>query len=590
MIQAPNTHIITEKALIKAINQLDISAPNIISPARNLLKLSCENNYILATVKTYCAFGYIYTYQAQYELARNAFLDGLKLFPKIDSFDKVEHQQRLYLQLQGGLGNTYAFQALFIPTLPHYYNALKTAEDLGDAHQASNYLSNIGAIHFMNQNKEEALEFYIRAKDLKIKHNLHMHLDVLLSNIASCFLDNKDYPNAIAYLEEALQVASRTKSKNAIAIIYTGYADYYLRTEEYEQGIQYIEEAIILCKELKNNQRLMRTYIMKGRLLKEQKKYTEGVIVLEKALEIGEAANINKDLEEAYSLLSDFNKDLKNYEKAYYFLEKYSTLNKEIVNEKTQKTIAGLNLKYDLEKKDFEIHQLQQKQELLQSKNEELKLFASKASHDMKEPLRMIGSFSNLLQRRYANKLDQRAMEYLGIIEDANGRMSQLLDDLLSYTIAGTNTKKKELISLNEIVFLVQQNLQLMIKEKGAVFEIADLPPIKAHQTDMLQLFQNLISNALKFCKETVPHIRIKLEELEEEWKITVQDNGIGIAIADQERIFGLLTRLHSRQEFEGTGIGLAICKKIVDQYNGKIWIESEVGKGTSFFFTLPKN
>ncbi len=590
MIQAPNTNTITEKALIKAIEQLDIPAPNVIVPARNLLKLSCENNYILATAKAHCAFGFIYIHRTEYESARNAFLEGLKLFPKIDSFDKKKQQQILYLQLQGGLGNTYAFQALLVPALPHYYNALKTAEDLGDVNQASNYLSNIGVIHFMNQNKEEALDFYIRAKDLKIKHNLYMHLDVLLSNIAACFLDNEDYSNAIMYLEEALEVASRTKSKNAIAIIYTGYADYYLRIGEYKQGLQYIEEAALLCKELKNDERLMRAYIMKGRLLKEQKKYVEGIAIMEKALEIGKAAGLNNGLEEIYILLSGFNKKLKNYQRAHYFLEQYTKVNAQIVNEKTQKTIAGLNLKYDLEKKDFEIRQLQQKQELLQSKNEELKLFASKASHDMKEPLRMIGSFSNLLQRRYATKLDKNAIEYLNIIENANGRMNRLLDDLLSYTIAGTNTKRKELICLNEIVFLVQQNLQLMIEEKGAIFEIADLPPIKGHQTDMLQLFQNLLSNALKFCKEAVPHVRIKLEESEEEWQIRVQDNGIGIAKADQDRIFDLLTRLHSREEFEGTGIGLAICKKIVHQHNGRMWVESALNKGTSFFFTLPKH
>lgn len=333
---------------------------------------------------------------------------------------------------------------------------------------------------------------------------------------------------------------------------------------------------------------LMRAYITKARIFKEQKHYAYSIEELTKGLKIAEAADLKGGQEAAYRLMADIHKLNGDYEKGCEYLEKFIKVNIQICNDKAQKTMGDLTLKYESEKKDLKIKQLYQQQKLLSSKNEELKLFASTASHDMKEPLRMIGSFSGLLRKRYENKLDENALEYLNIIENANQRMSLLLTDLLNYTIAGINTKAKQVISLNEVLLAVQQNLQLAIEEKGAIIEVENLPIIRAHQTDMIQLFQNLVANAIKFCVEEIPHIRIKVRELEDEWEVAIGDNGIGISTEHQAKIFELLTRLHSREEYEGTGIGLAICKKIVKQYGGEIWVESELGKGTIFFFTLP--
>ncbi|MGB1241779.1 MAG: sensor histidine kinase, partial [Chitinophagales bacterium] len=300
-------------------------------------------------------------------------------------------------------------------------------------------------------------------------------------------------------------------------------------------------------------------------------------------------AELKEGKEIAYKLLAKLYKLEKNFEKSCEYLEKFIEVKAVITNENSQKTVTNLTLKYESEKKDLEIKQLYQKQKLLHSKNEELKLFASKASHDMKEPLRMIGSFSDLLKKRHSKDLNESALEFLDIIQNANKRMTQLLDDLLNYTVVGANSFTKKPVCLNEILFLVQQNLQLTIEEKKAIIEVDNLPIVKVHHTDMMQLFQNIISNALKFCTQKTPHIRVMAKELEEEWQITINDNGIGISVENQFKIFDIFTRLHSRQEYEGTGIGLAICKKIVVQSEGEIWIESKLGFGASFIFTLPK-
>ena len=585
-----NSRTYTELELIEEISQINIHAPESYERIKNLLQLSSEYNYTFATIKAYTGLGYIYTQKSQYESARIAFSKALVFFEDIkeSSVFTEEEKQRLQIQIEGGVGNTYAFQTSIDLALPHYYKALQIAEKLADAHQISNYLGNIGTIYVMNNDSNKALKYYMSAKDIKVKEKLFKHLDTLYSNIASCFLVQKKNKEASKYLKQALEVASKTKNKDAIGIIYTNYADLYTAEKQYEQALQYATEAILFREETSNLEGLMRAVISKGRILNAQGKYSESIKTLSKALEIAELSNSKEGRARSYELMAGTYKQMGNFEKSCAYLEKYILVNGEINNEKTQKTVADLNLRYESEKKDLEIKQLYQQQKLLSSKNEELKLFASKASHDMKEPLRMIGSFSHLLKRRYSNQLDNSAKEYLDIIENANQRMNQLLTDLLNYTLAGAHTKRKQPVDLNEVFLFVQQNLQLTIKEKEAIIETDYLPKVSAHQTDILQLFQNLVSNALKFCTQKIPHIQLKVKELKSMWEFSIRDNGIGISKKNQSRIFDIFTRLHSREEFEGTGIGLAICQKIIHQYKGDIWVESEEGKGTTFFFTLP--
>lgn len=588
IIQAPNTHTYTEVDLLNKIRQINIHSSGSEEIAKRLLNLSRYQNYRYAIIESYCALGYIYTLQAEYKTARTSFSKAQVLLEDLKaSLPKVQ-KQRLQLQLEGGIGNTYALQTSLALALPHYYKALKIAEELENTQQISNYLGNIGTIHVKNLNPDKGLVYFMRAKELLEKENLTRHLDTVYSNIASCFFDKGLQKETLIYLQKALDIASETKNKNTISVIYNNYADLYALKKEYDIALQYIKEAILIRKETVNPEGLMRAYITKARIYKETHQYEKSKKIIEKALAIAISSDLKEGQESSYRLLADLYKSTNDFEKSCEYLEKHIEVRNQISNDKAQKIVADLTLKYESEKKDFEIRQLHQQQKLLNSKNEELKLFASKASHDMKEPLRMIGSFSGLLKKRHCHQLDASALEYLNIIENANKRMNQLLSDLLDYTVAGANTQVKQEISLNEIMHFVQQNLQLAIEEKNAIIEVENLPILKGHQTDMMQLFQNLVSNAIKFCDLESPFIRVTARELKNDWEIAVHDNGIGISTENQFKIFDIFTRLHSRQEYEGTGIGLAICKKIVQQYDGEIWVESELGKGTSFYFTLP--
>ncbi len=224
----------------------------------------------------------------------------------------------------------------------------------------------------------------------------------------------------------------------------------------------------------------------------------------------------------------------------------------------------------------------------LSKSNRELEQFAYIASHDLQEPLHMVSSFVDLLARRVSGKLDENEKEYLDFIRQGSKQAKTLIRELLEYSRIGRSTDQQP-IDLNKVMVEVTSSLQFVIEESKAELDFKDLPTVRASHLEMLQLFQNLLSNALKYRGERPLHIEIRASKKSEgAWLFAVKDNGIGIEPQYNERIFAMFQRLGTQSESSGTGIGLAVCKKIVEHYGGAIWVESELGKGSTFFFTLP--
>jgi PAS domain S-box-containing protein len=222
--------------------------------------------------------------------------------------------------------------------------------------------------------------------------------------------------------------------------------------------------------------------------------------------------------------------------------------------------------------------------------NIELERFAYVASHDLQEPLRMVTSFMNLLQKKYNNQLDETANQYINFAVKGSNRMKLLITDLLRYAQVGTKPQPAELVDLSNSLAEMQVVMQHKIKNADTTIIAADLPTVIAIKTDIEQVLQNLISNAIKYQDEAnKPCIKITGNDRSNDWLISVQDNGIGISPAFKEKIFEVFQRLHNNDAYTGTGIGLSICKKIVEKAGGKIWVESDVGKGSTFYFTIPK-
>ena len=229
-----------------------------------------------------------------------------------------------------------------------------------------------------------------------------------------------------------------------------------------------------------------------------------------------------------------------------------------------------------------------QAQELARS-NSELEQFAYVASHDLQEPLRVIAGYVNLLEDRYADKLDQDAREFIGFATDATHRMRALIDALLQYSRVGTHGNPFEKMDCNRALSEALSDLEVSIGEADAKISADNLPEIVGDQIQITHLFENLISNAVKFKKDDCqPVIHVSSERDEDYWRISVSDNGTGIRPRYQERIFGMFKRAHKRSKYPGTGIGLALCQKIVERHGGRIWVESEVNEGSTFRFTIP--
>ncbi len=225
----------------------------------------------------------------------------------------------------------------------------------------------------------------------------------------------------------------------------------------------------------------------------------------------------------------------------------------------------------------------------LERSNQELEQFAYVASHDLQEPLRMVSSYTQLLAERYAGKLGGDADEFIAYAVDGANRMKRLINDLLAYSRVGTRGKPPENVPADAALDRAMENLRLAIQENGAEIIRDPLPTVFVDDTQLAQVFQNLIGNAIKFRREESPRIRIAAEARGEEWVFSVRDNGIGIDPKYLERVFIIFERLNPRGKYPGTGIGLAICKKIVLRHGGSMWVELESGKGSTFYFSLPK-
>ncbi len=283
---------------------------------------------------------------------------------------------------------------------------------------------------------------------------------------------------------------------------------------------------------------------------------------------------------------------LESVEKHIAFLTELALLVGDLGMNKLELLDLTANLEQKVEERTINLQNAQIETEALNKRlersNKELEQFAYVASHDLQEPLRMISSYTQLLEKRYKDKLDQDATDFIGFAVDGANRMQRLINDLLEYSRVTTRGKEFVKLDLSSVLGIALSNLQQKIKETHTMVTNDDLPFCRGDEIQLVRVFQNLIDNAIKFSTETSPRIHIACEPMDDAVRISISDNGIGIEPQYQERVFVIFQRLNNKAEYPGTGIGLAICKRTIERHGGKIWFVSEPGKGTTFFFTLP--
>ena len=257
------------------------------------------------------------------------------------------------------------------------------------------------------------------------------------------------------------------------------------------------------------------------------------------------------------------------------------------VRDSTGKIVGAATIAHDISNRKKYEEKIKHYSRKLEESNKELDNFASVAAHDLRAPLRAVSGFIGLLKKQYEEKLDAEANQYISYIVEGTDRMHHLIHDLLQYARVTTREKPFAPVNVNIVLEKTLANLMVEIKESSAVITADPLPTVFADSTQLIQVFQNLVGNAIKYRSNT-PRIHISAERNDEEWLFRVSDNGIGIDPKQFDRIFQIFQRLHTMDEYSGTGIGLATCKKIVERLGGRIWVESKPGEGSTFFFTLP--
>jgi len=450
-------------------------------------------------------------------------------------------------------------------------------------------------------------------------------------NIGILYDIQKEHKNALKYLEKILEIPEEKLTKTIIANAHSSIGQIYVELKDNKNALKHIYKGLSMSREIGNKTGIAVSYQEIGKILEAAQEYGAAAVNYEQALKTSrEIGSLSNEADCLFSL-GKVNYQIQNYELAEQQLKEsfdiseklnkkpslinvcellaqlyYKTgrfrescdhmkhlykLQKEVSGEEKTKILAEMQTQFELQQRDLTIEKLNVKQETLLKANQELELFAGKAAHDLKEPLRMMSSFSSLLSRKYSNQLDDTGQEFINHIHDGAKRMEMLLTDMLTFAKSGADPRESVPINLNDVIHIVKSNLRLVIVEKQADIQCEELPIVKAVNVAMVQLFQNLLANALKFTKPDIaPKIQIKSVTYDDNFhQISVQDNGIGIPESQREKVFIIFQRVHKRSDYEGAGIGLATCKKIIECLGGKIWIDATKEEGTTFHFLLPK-
>ncbi len=538
----------------------------------------------LGIARSIYEIGNIYFYQFRFESALEYFTRTLKLA------EEIENKTAIYASL-GAIGSTYERLGNIEKSLDYNLKALELAEEMDYIRGIAYATQNVGSNYFRIGECELALEYL--NKSWKLKEDLEDKWGQVesLRAIGNVHVDLDNFLIAMEYFEDALFIARSIGSRPRIIEVYESMGEAYRKNGDITNAYKYQTAYLNLKDSLLNENTLQE--MNQAKIDYEMYKKEREIMLLKKENELLQTQQEIRFYQNASLMGIIF---FLVFTTALFFYYRKLTQYNEILETKNEQIQQQNQELETINHQQIQLNklmankneQIQEQNQQLENSNLELRQFAYIASHDLKEPLRTISSYTSLLDRRYKKELDADAQEFMGFVTDAVKRMYALLDDLLAYSKVGSQHQTKNWINTKEIVDSVIGILQPTIHQKNAKFHINFLPTIKASQVQMQQLFQNLISNALKFQATEKPEVWIDCQKKDKVYTFSIKDNGIGIDADYQQKIFEMFRRLHTKEEYEGTGIGLATCKKIVEQHGGLIWVESGIGEGSTFFFTMP--
>lgn len=581
--------------------------------------------------------------QSEYDTA----LDHLKILEADPLLPNNSEEQAKVFSL---LGAIYEALGSYDNAFSYLIKALEKSEKADDSEGMAESLYKIGFLYYSQKNYAKSLKYYEDARLLCEKDTtIHRkYLLICLSAVGSVYEELDQQEESLRYNSRALELAEQISNDRNKAYALLNIGENYTNLKDYSKAKEYLLKAIKMSDTLNNTRLSILCHLRMGELQMQTGPYIDAERSLLQAYALCKKSGSNSILIQVLERLAHM-QDLKgNYEASNAYLREYIMMKDSLINESSNNEIIKLNTIYEVGKKETAIRLLEREKELaevrrkgnqrtmiglslflaalsglliwvlrlvrqqresnkvlqelngqiesqnlqLQSYNEELRQYAYVASHDLQEPLRTIGSFVGIIKRRYTDQLDEQAQQYMDFVTNGVARLQLLLKDLLAYTRIDRENTGFTKVETREVVTEVISSLQQVIEDSGAQidFDADSMPVVMGNRSRLGQIFQNLISNGIKFRGEQAPIVEVGCmpDTDKKEYLFYVKDNGIGIPEDFRTKMFEMFTRLHSREAYEGTGIGLATCRKIVEKHGGKIWAESEPGMGSAIFFTLP--
>jgi signal transduction histidine kinase len=568
--------------------------PAAITHAEELHDLAIQSKDVYAIARSKM------TLASAYANLKGDFYRGIDILH--DALELVEPTQDAFLlgTIYKRLGHFAHYKSMYVEAFNYYNHAVEYLERIA-AHDARADINlagayhNIGMLHKLNDFAEYDTDYCYKALTIFERHSDKNGMADCYTLLAAIWSQQGKYEESLDLFLKALQLWEDTGNQEGIARSLNNIGTVYSELGDFDKAHTYHLRSLQIREQLQNPYLIAMAKLHIAASYRQFSKWDEAVKSYNEAEAYFTEVGYKSELNTIYKDLSDVYASMGNYKSAYEYMLRHSEMKSEIFGFDKASALTNARAAFDLEKKEKEaaILRLKNKEieaysKQLEVTNNELKQFAYIASHDLKEPVRTMSNYVQLLRKKMDAKLTGDEREFMEMIEVNARRMFDLVRDLMNYTKINEQDAVST-VSLHDTVKSVADELAIYMIERNALVHIDSLPEVTAVASHMKDLFKNLIQNAIKYNRSDQPEVTISAHLHAEGVYITITDNGIGIPDEYRENLFQLFKRLHSRNEFEGTGIGLAICKKIVDRYQGKIWVtQSPLGEGSVFHILLP--
>jgi signal transduction histidine kinase len=492
------------------------------------------------------------------------------------------------IQALGLIGIAYRQPGHYDKALDYLLQQLELARTIGDRQEMAHALNGIGLVYLGSQDYQQALDHFVKNYGVYLELGDRRQQAIALSNCAYTSLQLQAYDDALDYGAQSVSISREVGNKISESWALLTIAQTHLATGEYESALEYAQMNLEQLADSGYTVPTLNSLMTIGQVYAKQGQLAQALPSLEQALLLAQEIGDQDRQYECHYTLAQVYKDSGNWELALAHYEQFHAIKEKSFDERETQRRQRLMVLHETEQAQAEAELERQLREQAEAANQELEAFAYSVSHDLRAPLRAINGFSIILSSEHATELSPEARRYLGLIAENARQMDRLIDDLLAFSRLGRQALQKQRVLPADLVQEALNDLQKERAGRQVEFLVGKLPACQADPMLLKQVYANLLSNALKFTRtRDVARIEVGCEQTDDGFVYYVRDNGVGFDMRYADKLFGVFQRLHGEQEYEGTGVGLAIVQRIVHRHGGRVWAEAAVDQGATFSFTL---